>query len=188
MLVILGMGVLALGVLKFVFDFSWLATVILGIVIMFITYYIQDIVVDKILRNALDNEFGKIQNEVNSLLIVEDKFADDVIRLIDPNKLNNSIISYVGTDNASLNCISDIVQLLQTGRADGLKEVLNLYDDIKHKRRIENMQNQQTIYAKQQANYARVQAEYARETADYARQTAANVEELNNKIADQRFR
>lgn len=70
--------------------------------------------------------------------------------------------------NFTLSDIDFIINLMISGRADSIKEGLNLYDEHMHRQKMEQMSQEQTIYAQQ--------------TASSAAQTAHTVNEINRKI------
>lgn len=101
-----------------------------------------------------------------------ERAKEQLSRLIDEGKIDWAI-DVVGEEIFKYGNVSDLIDLISSRRADNLKEALNLYDDAKHRERMEEMQAGVLANSDVMAMESAKQTELARKAERNSRVTAA---------------
>lgn len=134
------LAVLLLGYL-FIYNTG---NVFLGILIFLAIYITGRIIVTK-----KDLEIHANENEANArayytehVAPLEEKFANTQLQIEEVYNSGevNWVIDIVGEEFCASDSIGELINLIKGRRADSLKEAINLYDDIKSRERMEEMQ------------------------------------------------
>lgn len=94
-------------------------------------------------------------------------------------------IGVVGEELFNPEDINGLAELVRTGRADNLKEALNLYDDVMHRKRMEAMQRDVVVATEISATEAIKQTQQMQAQSQQLRQQSQQLQEIsrNTKAA-----
>ncbi len=76
--------------------------------------------------------------------------------------------TYLTAAYCKLHTVECLMKLLESGRANTLKDALNLYEDILHKARMEELQQQQLLIGQDILKNQDLQKKYAQQTVQSA--------------------
>ena len=125
----------------------------------------------------IEEKVVPIQNEI--------KVVDEGLEKLNATGKIDWAIGVVGEELFNPEDISGLAELVRTGRADNLKEALNLYDDVMHRKRMEAMQRDVVVAAEISATEAIKQTQQMQAQSQQLRQQSQQLQEIsrNTKAA-----
>ena len=125
----------------------------------------------------IEEKVVPIQNEI--------KVVDEGLEKLNATGKIDWAIGVVGEELFNIQDIRGLAELIKTGRADNLKEALNLYDDVMHRKRMETMQRDVVVAAEISATEAIKQTQQMQAQSQQLRQQSQQLQEIsrNTKAA-----
>ncbi len=163
-------------------------------VIGFLIGGIIGLVIGALIDSALNDKKRKAKGEAfyceNIEPLLEEKIkADKELEVLLNNEGYVNIAKFIPDDYLHLHAINWFKTAVVNMRADSLKEAINLYEEMLHKQRLEDMQKEQIEIAnaslnaqQQQISIAKRQEENSRKTAAYTQKIAKSAK-YGNKVS-----
>lgn len=125
----------------------------------------------------IEEKVVPIQNEI--------KVVDEELEKLNATGKIDWAIGIVGEELFNIQDIRGLAELIKTGRADNLKEALNLYDDVMHRKRMEAMQRDVVVATEISATEAIKQTQQMQAQSQQLRQQSQQLQEIsrNTKAA-----
>lgn len=161
--------------------FGFLVGSLFGIIIGFFIGYILGRIICNTpkMRKEREDKANKYIEEKVVPIQNQIKIADEELEQFNATGKIDWAIGVVGEELFNLEDINGLTELVRTGRADNLKEALNLYDDVVHRKRMEAMQRDVVVATEISATEAIKQTQQMQAQSQQLRQQSQQLQEIN---------